>query len=187
MSWSAIKSLFGVASSGVSGWLYAVAGVVLAGLLAWGGHALHAAGANSVQVKWDAEKYADAEAQLARIGKSDAIGAEIGNGVALKLEGIHVQVVTLMREIPKHVTPEIDARYPLPVGLERVWNASALGIELSGIPLATGQSDDSPSGAKASDAAARIAEDNGNHRACVTTLQGLVDWVMRQHELGAAR
>lgn len=184
MNW--IKSIFGLAGgSSVAGWIYAVAGVVLAALLVWAGHALYAAGEASVQSKWDAAVAEDVKQKIDQMIARESVTDEIGNAAAIKLNDIHVQVVTLIKEIPKHVTPEIDARYPLPVALERVWNASALGVDLSAVPLAPGQSDDSPSAARASDASVNIAETNGNYRACREIALGLIDFAERQHALGA--
>ncbi len=185
--WSKISTFFGIAGGAVSGWLYAGAAIAVVGLLAWGGHALWHGGANSVQAQWDAAAKDELQARLDRVAASDQITFDIGTEVALQLDAIHVQTITVIKEVPRYVTPAIDARYPLPVGLERVWNASALGVDVSAIPLAPHQSDDSPSGAKASDAAARIAEDNGNHRACVAMLQGLVDWAAQQHKASGGR
>lgn len=182
-----LKSLFGLAAGAGAGWLYAGVGLVVAGLVAWGGHALYAGGAASVQADWDKALAADAGARLERLAASAAIGDAIGADVALKLDEIHVQTITLIREVPKYVTPQIDARYPLPVGLERVWNASALGIDVSAIPLAAGQSDDSPSAARASDAAGAIAETHGNFRACRESLAGLIAFARAQHALSVKR
>lgn len=171
----------------MSGWLYAGAAMAVAALLAWGGSALWHAGATSVQADWDAAAKDELQARLDRVAASDRITFDIGADVALQLDAIHIQTITVIKEVPRYVTPAIDARYPLPVGLERVWNASALGVDVSAIPLAAGQSDDSPSGAKASDAAARIAEDNGNHRACVAELRGVLDWAAQQHKASGGR
>lgn len=179
---SAAGSLF--AGSSLKTWAYGAAGVLLLGALTAAGTGLYRAGENAVQVKWDGEKLADADATLARIAGAQAITFNAGLDAAKALDEIHVQVVTLIKEIPAHVSPAVDARYPLPVGLVRMWNASALGVDVSSVPLAPGQSDDSPSGTKASDLAGRFTEDNGNHRACVTTLKAVLDAWQKLHALG---
>jgi hypothetical protein len=84
---------------------------------------------------------------------------------------------TLIRDIPDHVTPASDLRFPLPVGLVRVHDAAALGLDLSAVPDPAGQPDDAASGVAASAAASVIAANYGDCRVEAERLSNLQDWI----------
>lgn len=84
---------------------------------------------------------------------------------------------TIMKEVPVVLTPEVDRRYPLPIGFGRLHDAAALGVDLSGVPDAAGRPDDAPDSVTASQAASIIVD---NYGACHVTTQRLIDlqaWV----------
>lgn len=69
-------------------------------------------------------------------------------------------IIDNLRRTPNYVTPETDARFPLPCGFVRLHNAAqAGGVDPSAIPLPAGATDASPCDVKAS-AAIGIIQDN---------------------------
>lgn len=87
---------------------------------------------------------------------------------------------TIVHEVPTYVTPEIDARYLVPVGLERVHDAAALGRPISGLPDAAGRPDDAASNFTASQLGERIAANYGECIADQARLTQLQAWIMAQ-------
>lgn len=91
---------------------------------------------------------------------------------------IKTRTVTLVREIHDTLTPTIDREFPLPVGLLRTHNAAAAGCsDISCIPLAPGQSNDSPSAVSASTLGEVVTKNYGVCLANAETLNELQSWV----------
>lgn len=88
---------------------------------------------------------------------------------------IRIVTQTIIRKVPIHVTPEIDRRYPWPIGAQRVHDAAALGIAVSAVPLPAGKSDADPSDIKPSEALGVIASNYGSCRETREQLIGLQD------------
>lgn len=87
---------------------------------------------------------------------------------------------TQIKEVPVYVTPEADARFPLPVGLVRLHDAAALGVDVADVPDPAGRPDDSASAVAASDLGGAIAGNYGECRADQARLIGLQGWVRDQ-------
>ena len=87
---------------------------------------------------------------------------------------------TLREEIPTHVSPETDRRFVLPVGLVRLHDAAARGVELSRVPDPAGEPDDAASRVQPSDLAGAVVDNYGACRADAEQLTALQAWVRRQ-------
>lgn len=109
-------------------------------------------------------------------------------GVAFGKTQARIVVVNkeIIREVPRYITPAIDKRYPIPVGLERVYDASIYGVPVSAIPDPTGKPDDSPSRFSASQFGAVAAENNGSCLVIREQLTALQGWVNEQRALRPA-
>lgn len=90
-----------------------------------------------------------------------------------------------IERVPVYVTAATDARYPVPAGLVRVFDATARGLDPEQVPNAAGQSDDSPSGVPASDLTRAFTGNHGAALSCAAQLTGLQDWV-RQMQAASA-
>ncbi len=93
---------------------------------------------------------------------------------------IQVQTRTVVKEVPKYVTPEADARCILPAGFVRLYNAAALGSDPASVPVPAGLADGAPSGIACSEVAADLADNFGIARANAAELSGLQDWNVEQ-------
>ncbi|WP_293676926.1 hypothetical protein [uncultured Phenylobacterium sp.] len=79
----------------------------------------------------------------------------------------------LQREIPAHVSPETDARFPLPVGFVRLHDAAALGLPVADVHDPAGRTDDAASELAASEAARVIT---WNYEACAANAEQVRGW-----------
>jgi hypothetical protein len=68
---------------------------------------------------------------------------------------------TLIQQVPQYVTPETDARFPLPCGFIRLHNAAAGGVDAAAVALPAGKSDGDKCDVAASTAASIIAGNYG--------------------------
>jgi hypothetical protein len=87
---------------------------------------------------------------------------------------------TLTKEIPVVITPQVDRNFPLPVGLVRLHDAAADGVDLSALPLPTGVTNDSPSPITASRFGSVIVTNYGECRADAERLTALQGWITAQ-------
>ncbi len=115
-------------------------------------------------------------------GHSDAITAAVGAHAAA--QAVKIQTVTkeVIRYVPQILTPDIDHRYPLPVGFVRVHDAGVAG-DLSTLSKPAGEPDDAPSDVTASEAAVVIAANYGSCAETSGRLIALQDWVNQQQAL----
>lgn len=84
---------------------------------------------------------------------------------------------TQIREVPTYVTPQVDADFPVPWSVVRVFNAGAAGLDLSAVSLPAGATDDAASSVKASQLSDAIL---GNDKVARANAQQLIDlqgWV----------
>lgn len=93
------------------------------------------------------------------------------------------KTVTIIRKVPKYVTPETDARFPLPCGFIRLHDAATSGADPATIPLGPGESDAAPCSTKASEAAAIIAWNYGQALSWRSSLMSWQDWYRLQKDL----
>jgi hypothetical protein len=109
----------------------------------------------------------------------DHITLNIGDIVVAGTIGAVTDTGRRQAEIPTHVTPQIDAAYPVPLGFVRVWNDASHGP----IPGSTAGTDESPSGVPLSDVAAAHVADEGTLDICRVRLIGWQDWYTQQKSL----
>lgn len=95
-------------------------------------------------------------------------------------ERIRTVYRTITKEVPTYVTPEIDRTYPLPVGLVRLHDAAARGVDVSAVPDPAGLADDARATATASDLAGAIVGNYGACRADIEQLTALQAWARGQ-------
>lgn len=107
-----------------------------------------------------AETKAFADAALREFAKDDAV-----DKIAIADQSVRYQLVettkTIVREVPKYVTPEVDAAFPIPCAFVRVHDAAARGITADQVPNPPGKSDADACEFKASQVVALIADNYG--------------------------
>ena len=108
------------------------------------------------------------------------VSRDAGAAEARAQDRIRIVYRTLREEIPTHVSPETDRRFALPVGLVRLHDAAARGLELSRVPDPAGRADDAASDVRASDLAAAVTGNYGACRADGEQLAALQAWIRRQ-------
>jgi hypothetical protein len=123
-------------------------------------------------IVWRADAQGAREA-IARIERSTAVSAQAAEAMAKASAQSRTRTVTIVREVSKLVTPDVDARYPLPVGLVRLHDAAARGVDLSAVPDAAGRADGAPASVDASHLAAVVAT---NYGACLEDQARLAAW-----------
>ncbi len=87
---------------------------------------------------------------------------------------------TLTEKVPVYVTAQTDARLPVPVGLVRLHDAAARGLDLPAVPDPAGRPDDAPSRVEVSDLGRAIVGNYGECRADAARLVELQDWIRGQ-------
>lgn len=92
---------------------------------------------------------------------------------------------TLVEKVTTYVTPDTDRSFPLPVGLVRVHDAAAAGVDVSAVPDPAGRPDDAPAAFEASDLGRTVAANYGECRADQARLTALQDWVTAQAKVAA--
>lgn len=130
----------------------------------------------SQQVAWDkAEAKAVADAL-----KKERAGRAVTDKVEAKVvaERVRIQTVvqTHIREVPKYVTVQADARCVLPVGFVRLHDAAALGVPVEAVPDPAGRADDAPADVKCSDVAEVVAVNYGAYQTVRAQVVGWQDW-----------
>lgn len=172
---------------------------MIAALLGWRGYAVVAVGCTlagfgggyklrSLQADHAALRAVQAQVKVVeRVVYRERAQADVTSAVETRAAAERVRVETIIRtiikEVPKYVTPQTDTRFALPLGLIRVHDAAALGVDVSSLSYAAGQSDDAPAPAKPSELAATIADNYGVCLATGAQLIGLQSWVRAQADL----
>ncbi|MFI4974029.1 MAG: hypothetical protein ACHP84_05785 [Caulobacterales bacterium] len=133
---------------------------------------------------WRVHEWRDAAAEVGQaarvvrvVQRQDAVSQAVAVSHQAADDRIRVVTRMLIQEVPEHVTPKIDASFPLSAGFVRVHDAAAAGHELPAAAQGPGQPDEGPSPVAASAAATVIA---GNYGACRADQQRLADlqaWV----------
>lgn len=94
---------------------------------------------------------------------------------------ISSHTAALRSEIPHVLPPRVDMRFALPVGLLRLHDAAALGVDLSAVPPPPGLADDSPSPVASSVLAAAFVANYGECHAVAERENALLDWIVALH------
>ncbi len=110
--------------------------------------------------------------QIKLIDKDLQINLALGDVTIKGLEVINTETVRFVREIPEHVTPEIDRSHPVPLGFVRVWNEQTGGT----VPPASAGSDADPSGTNLSAVAYAHATDADTIKRCELGLTAWWQW-----------
>lgn len=90
---------------------------------------------------------------------------------------VQEQIRAVIKEVPKHVTPDTDRRTCVPYGFVRTLDAAVLGVRPGDLPLPAGKSDDDCAPIEASSLAAGIAENYGAARQNAVQLDALLDYL----------
>lgn len=168
-------------------WGQVLAGVVLAAALA-GGQALVVSTAYGKGDKagWDRRDAAAWQAS-ARASEAGRAAERLARDAAHAVDAQHAAAAaqirtvyrTIEREIPAHVTPAMDARFPLSVGWVRAHDAAALGLSPAAVDPAGGP-DDAASPVTGSEAAFGIRTNYETAAACARQLSDLQDLIRGQ-------
>lgn len=136
---------------------------------------------NHWQKKWDAHVKADKKAIDAAVAKARA--DERRSAQLTQTSGetqVRVQTkivdhtVTLIKEVPKYVTVQQDARSCVSYGLVRLLDAASSGRDPADLELPAGQSNDACAPVEASALAASVVENYGIARQNAAQLDGLI-------------
>lgn len=143
---------------------------------AWKARDLMAAGASAKALKVEAGQL---RAALRVTAAQQQIASDIGRQAAEERVRIEYRTRTLIREVPTYVTPEIDARFDLAVGLVRLHDAAALGVDVSAVPDPAGRADDQAADVAASDFGAAVVENYGVCHALRSQVLAWQSWAAR--------
>lgn len=126
--------------------------------------------------------YAAAEKAAADHAKViEALDAQISARLAATDQAAQTRIVTvtktITKEIPVAIPAAVDRAFPLPVGLLRVHDAAALGIDLSAVPHPSGLADDSAGPISASAFGTAVVSNYGVCHADQQRLRDLQGWV----------
>lgn len=168
--------------SGIWGYVITGVGSALgaAAIAVWLTHAVMAHKIDQMQV---AEKNAIIDAQnLARADqvKRDKITHDADVAYATTHEKIVTVTQTIVQKVPYVVTPKIDATYPVPCALVRVWDAAVLNASPDALSYGPGLADDKACPVSASALANAGVKAIRAYAETTDQLSALQDWVSKQ-------
>jgi hypothetical protein len=158
-----------------------LAGLVAVALLCfglWGAGDWH--GQHLVQAKWDAAKVKQIGDDLNAVHASDIVTTRTVTQYITTSQIVLSQGATITKEIPSVITPKVDAAFPVPYGLVRVYNAGASGSPLGS--NTTGPADDATAPVELSFFAGGVNYNLTVCRANAAQLASLQDWIKQQAE-----
>lgn len=141
--------------------LWALSAIAIFGGGTWVGWETKSAFVNAAEVDMLKHDREVRQAASLRQRQVDAVASTIA--IKAAIEGVRLKgnTTTIIREIHDHVTTIGDRMCKLPVGFNRVYDASLRGESVDSIPLPAGANDNTASGLPLSVAAAVIASNNG--------------------------
>lgn len=122
-------------------------------------------------------------ATIIQMKAADQITYNISTATDARLIDLHIITESLILKVPSYVSQTADAHCTIPIGFVRLHDAAASG--LPDIPLASGQSNDSPSNATLSSAASLIASNYGTCNVEIARLRALQSWITQQGALSS--
>jgi hypothetical protein len=123
-------------------------------------------------------KLADARSALRKTTRAATVTATVGADVERRQVVVRYVTRTLIEKVPVYVSPEVDRRYPLPVGLVRLHDSAARGE--AEVPGSAGEPDDAPSDVAASTLAQTLIGNYGDYYACREQVRGWMTWAEEQ-------
>jgi len=130
-------------------------------------------------------KLATARADLRKATAAQAVTATVAADVERRQVVVRYVTRTLIERVPIYVSPEVDRRYPLPVGLVRLHDEAAAGV--SPVPGSAGEPDDAPSDTPASALASTLIGNYGDYYACREQVRGWIAWSEQQKQVWNTR
>jgi len=130
-------------------------------------------------------KLATARADLRKATAAQAVTATVAADVERRQVVVRYVTRTLIERVPIYVSPEVDRRYPLPVGLVRLHDEAAAGV--SPVPGSAGEPDDAPSDVAASTLASTLIGNYGDYYACREQVRGWIAWSEQQKQVWNTR
>ncbi len=130
-------------------------------------------------------KLATARADLRKATAAQAVTATVAADVERRQVVVRYVTRTLIEKVPVYVSPEVDRRYPLPVGLVRLHDAAARGE--AEIPGPAGEPDDAPSDVTPSALAQTLIGNYGDYYACREQVRGWIAWSEQQKQVWNTR
>lgn len=180
-------SLLSSAGSAVTGLLGGIQTYLIIGTVslavgaaggAWVGYRMESGKVTAIQA-------ADAEAETQAVKLADknraaqnAVTLSSALNEATAQSKIVTATQTIIKEVPAHVPPQVDATVCVPFGLIRLLDASALQADPDSLGLPSGQSDGSCSPVKASALAQSVINNYGAAEANAEQLTALQAWVL---------
>jgi len=123
-------------------------------------------------------KLQTARADLRNATRAASVTAAVGADVERRQVVVRYVTRTLIEKVPIYVSPEVDRRYPLPVGLVRLHDSAARGE--AEVPGSAGEPDDAPSDVAASALAQTLIGNYGDYYACREQVRGWMTWAEEQ-------
>ncbi len=130
-------------------------------------------------------KLQTARADLKNATRAANVTATVGADVERRQVVVRYVTRTLIERVPIYVSPEVDRRYPLPVGLVRLHDAAARGE--ADLPGPAGEPDDAPSDTPASALASTLIGNYGDYYACREQVRGWIAWSEQQKQVWNTR
>lgn len=128
-----------------------------------------------------AEATMKAQAKVAaRVKTAGAITTDVGAKAETRSVEIRWRTRTTIKEVPVYVTAETDRRFAVPVGLVRLHDAAAAGVDPATLPDPAGRPDDAPSGVAASTFGATVVDNYGTCREQLEKFAQLQSWIEQQ-------
>lgn len=175
------ESLLGSASKILGGfWGYALVAAIAASGAAYASYQVTAWAKDetihSIQLA-DAKAAAAAlQNEIARTRAEDAASASADMSLLTAWRDHDTVTHTITREITRYVTPQTDARFPLPCSFVRVHDAAALGVDVASVPNPPGKSDGDACEVTDSQALDVITENYGAARDALDQVAAWQDW-----------
>lgn len=162
--------------------------ILIAGIVVGTGWYLHHSGyssgvsdqATKDKLAHDAEVVAAYKAGTLIQAKQDKVTHDADVAYAVNHPKIVTVTQTIIKEVPAHVTPQIDAAFPVPCGAVRVFDAAALSADIDALPYPTGLNDAAACPIKASVLASAGASAIRAYIELSDQLVALQDWVTAQ-------
>lgn len=169
----------------IGGWQGLALAAGLSALLAGAGtgyivHRIDASALSDLKASDAAAQTKAVQAASLALQKQDKAVLDAAVAEARSQQQIVTKTVTLIKEIPVHVTDTSECGTPT-FGLIRLLQSAALGTDTTGIAPSPGQPDGACSGLSWRSFATDLADDYGNARANAEQLNALEDSVVAIH------
>ena len=168
--------------SGVWGYVIAAAGAALAAasLSIWLTHAVMVHQIDKLKIAHQNEIIKAQQLAAADQARRDKISHDADVAYAFNHQKIVTVTHTIIEKVPVYVTQKIDATYPVPCALVRVWDAAVLSTSPDALSYGPGLADDKTCPVSASALANAGVKAIRSYTETSDQLISLQDWITKQ-------